>query len=92
MVKKKRDNLEDVILYEERRRSADSIFNVLDMSTDQQIAYYNEYIAKLKAEEERLAKLAEVEALKEAQNQNAFQTIQNNKTTKRGNAGPAFGL
>ncbi|MEO9502218.1 tetratricopeptide repeat protein [Nonlabens ulvanivorans] len=91
LVKKKRDNLEDVILYEERRRSADSIFNVLDMSTDQQIAYYNEYIAKLKAEEERLAKLAEVEALKEAQNQNAFQTIQNNKTTKRGNAGPAFG-
>ncbi|MGJ8683909.1 MAG: tetratricopeptide repeat protein [Nonlabens sp.] len=91
LVKKKRDNLEDVILYEERRRSADSIFNVLDMSPDQQVAYYNEYIEELKAEEERLAKLAEVEALKEAQNQNAFQTIKNNKTTKRGNAGPAFG-
>lgn len=91
LVKKKRDNLEDVILYEERRRSADSIFNVLDMSPDQQVAFYNEYIDELKAEEERLAKLAEVEALKEAQNQNAFQTVQNSKTTKRGNAGPAFG-
>lgn len=91
LVKKKRDNLEDVILYEERRRSADSIFNVLDMSPDEQVAFYNEYIDELKAEEERLAKLAEVEALKEAQNQNAFQTVQNSKTTKRGNAGPAFG-
>jgi len=94
LVKKKRDNLEDVILYEERRRSADSIFNVLDMSPDQQVAYYNEYIDELKAEEERLEKLAKVEALKEAQNQNAFQTIQNNnKTTKRGGGitGPGFG-
>ncbi|WP_438962866.1 tetratricopeptide repeat protein [Nonlabens sp.] len=91
LVKKKRDNLEDVILYEERRRSADSIFNVLDMSPEQQVAFYNEYIEELKAEEERLEKIAEVEALKEAQNQNAFQSVQNSKTIKRGNTGPTFG-
>lgn len=91
LVKKKRENLEDVILYEGQRRSADSIFDILAMSPEQQIAYYNNHIEELKAEEERLEKLAEVAELKEAQNQNAFQAVQNGKTSQVGNTGPAFG-
>jgi tetratricopeptide (TPR) repeat protein len=91
LVTKKRNNLDDVILYEGIRRSADSIFKVLDMSLEQQAQYYQEYIDSLKAEEERIAKEAEVEAAKAAQEQNAFQTINNNNVTNRGNVGPAFG-
>jgi tetratricopeptide (TPR) repeat protein len=91
LVTKKRNNLDDVILYEGRRRHADSIFNVLAMSSEQQVIYYQEYIDSLKAEEERIAEEAEVEASKAAQEQNAFSIINNSSVTKRGNAGPSFG-
>ncbi|WP_405378405.1 tetratricopeptide repeat protein [Nonlabens sp. Asnod3-A02] len=88
LVTKKRNNLEDVIFYEGRRRSADSIFKVLAMTPQEQAVYYQEYIDDLKAEEERIAQAAEVEAAKEAQNQNAFQTIKG--VTKRSKTGPSF--
>lgn len=88
---KKRNNLDDVILYEGRRRSADSILMVVGMSIEQQAQYYQEYIDRLKEEEERIAKEAEVAAAKEAQEQNAFQKNTNNNVAKRGNVGPAFG-
>jgi tetratricopeptide (TPR) repeat protein len=84
---KKRNNLDDVILYEGRRRSADSIFMVLAMTPQEQEQYYQEYIDELKAEEARIAEAAEIAAAKAAQEQNAFQKINNNKTTTRGVAG-----
>jgi tetratricopeptide (TPR) repeat protein len=92
LVTKKRNNLDDVILYEGRRRYADSIFKVLAMSSEQQVSYYQEYIDRLKVEEERVAKESEVEALKAAQEQNAFSIINNKSATKRGNTGPSFGV
>ncbi len=80
LVKKKRDNLEDVIFYELRRRSADSIFNVLDMSPDERENYYQNYIDELIAEEERLKREAEIAAANAAQQgKSAFQTVQNNQ-------------
>ncbi len=89
LAKKKRNNLEDVILYENRRRSADSIFNVLAMTETQKVAYYEEYIEGLKEEEKRQEELAKIEAAKEAQQQNAFQKVQNSSATRRGRSIPA---
>lgn len=56
-IKKKRENLQDVIRYELIAREKDSILNVLSMTVEQRIAYYEAYIEKLKKEEkERAAK------------------------------------
>jgi tetratricopeptide (TPR) repeat protein len=62
-IKKKRDNLVDVIKYEGIARTNDSILNVLGMTDAERTAYYESYIEKLKKEdearkkeEERLAK------------------------------------
>ncbi len=78
-VSKKRNNLEDVIFYELRRRSADSIFEVLAMDDIAQDQYYQSYIDELIAEEERLAREAEIAAANAAQQgKSAFQTVNNN--------------
>jgi tetratricopeptide (TPR) repeat protein len=87
---KKIANLEDVILYESRRRYADSIFNVIAMSKEEQETYYQDYITTLKKEEERIERQAAIEEAKEAQNQNAFQTISQNNSIKRPSAGPGL--
>lgn len=58
-VKKKLDNLEDVIKYEDVVHYADSVITVYDMPKDKQIAYYGNYIEELKKakeEEEKKAK------------------------------------
>lgn len=87
-VKKKRDNLEDVITYELRRASADSIFRVLDLSPDERVAYYQNYIDELIAEEERLEKQAEIDAANAAQSNASFQSFNNQRAnnTNRVNA------
>ncbi|MEN8816230.1 MAG: hypothetical protein ABF274_05080 [Nonlabens sp.] len=92
LVTKKRNNLDDVILYEGRRRRADSIFRVIAMSPEQRDQFYQEYIDLLKEEEARIAEEAEIEAAKAAQEQTAFSKINNNKVSKRANTGPTFGL
>lgn len=58
-IKKKRENLNDVIKYEGIATRNDSILKVSAMSEAERIAYYNAHIEKLKAEEERLKLLAE---------------------------------
>ncbi|WP_299430928.1 hypothetical protein [uncultured Maribacter sp.] len=58
-IKKKLDNLEDVIKYEDVVHYADSVITVYDMPKDKQIAYYGNYIEELKKakeEEEKKAK------------------------------------
>lgn len=65
-IKKKRDNLEDVIKYETIVQTNDSILSVVAMSNIDRKNYYNDYIINLKAEDERKAKLAEEKAKKEA--------------------------
>lgn len=50
-VKKKRDNLTDVIAYEDLTQRNDSIISLVTMSEDDLTAYFDNYIAELKAKE-----------------------------------------
>lgn len=65
-IKKKRDNLVDVIRYEDIAKHGDSILYVTSLSQDGKIKYYEDYIQKLKKEDERKAKIAAELAEKEA--------------------------
>nr|WP_317042712.1 hypothetical protein [Bizionia echini] len=55
IIKRKRDNLEDVIYYEDVAEVNDSILGLVAMSTDERIAYFETYTQdlKLKAEAEQ---------------------------------------
>jgi Flp pilus assembly protein TadD len=55
-IKRKRDNLEDVIYYETIARDNDSILNVVAMSDSEKESYFQSYIEILKAEGEALKK------------------------------------
>jgi len=69
-IKKKRENLEDVIKYEEIAQRDDSILKIALMSSVEKEGYYTTYIEKLKKEEEALKLKYEKEAAK-AQNQSS---------------------
>lgn len=58
-IKKKRENLDDVIKYEGIAQNNDSILNLLSMSDSQRNTFFENYITKLKKEEEIQKKLAE---------------------------------
>lgn len=62
--KKKRDNLDDVIKYEGIAQRNDSILNVVSLSKEDRIAFYEDYIKKLKKKEEEAEKLAKEQAEK----------------------------
>lgn len=80
--KKKRDNLDDVIKYEGIAQRNDSILNVASLSDADKIAFYEEYINKLKKKEEETEKLAKIEAEKAAI---ASSNLQNSKDLAIGN-------
>jgi tetratricopeptide (TPR) repeat protein len=48
-IKKKRDNLEDIIQYEEIAEENDSILRIANLSEEDQIAYFTTYTSDLKA-------------------------------------------
>ncbi len=58
-VKKKLDNLEDVIKYEEVVQYTDSVINLYEFSIDDRITYFEEHIAQLKAVAENERKKGE---------------------------------
>lgn len=62
LIKKKRENLEDVIKYEAIAQTNDSIISLFSMSAADRTAYFQKHIEKLKKEEEIAQKLAEKEA------------------------------
>lgn len=71
LIKKKRENLDEVIKYETIAQGNDSIISVYNMSAADRTAYYEKYIVKLKKEDEERKKLAEKEAkIKENQARN----------------------
>ena len=71
LIKKKRENLEDVIKYEAISQANDSIIALYKMSGSERTVYFEKHIAKLKKEEEAQLKAAEKEALiKENQDRN----------------------
>ncbi|NMH25771.1 gliding motility protein [Flavobacterium sp. SE-s27] len=55
-IKKKRENLEDVIKYEGIAQKNDSIISLYKMPMAEKTAYFEKHILKLKAEEEKLKK------------------------------------
>ncbi len=57
--KKKLDNLEDVIAYEDIVQYTDSVLNLYNMSPEDREAYFSDYIAELKREAEAAAKKEE---------------------------------
>ncbi|MEZ4838123.1 tetratricopeptide repeat protein [Flavobacterium sp.] len=73
--KKKRDNLDDVIKYEGIAQRNDSILNVASLANGDKIAFFEDYIVKLKKKEEEAEKLAKDQAdraeIAAAANQNA---------------------
>lgn len=69
LIKKKRENLIDVIKYEGIATRNDSVISVYNMSKPQQIAYYEDYIATLRKLEEE--QLLQEEKRKESESRNA---------------------
>ncbi|WP_317130852.1 type IX secretion system periplasmic lipoprotein PorW/SprE [Aquimarina intermedia] len=65
-LKKKRDNLDDVILYEAIAKVNDSILNVVAMTPSQKIAYYSKYTDSIKAIAIAKQEAAEVARIKSA--------------------------
>ncbi|MFP2997945.1 hypothetical protein ABN763_18685 [Spongiivirga sp. MCCC 1A20706] len=65
-IKRKRDNLQDVIKYETIVKQSDSILTLVNMTDDERAAYVNTYIEGLKAEEEAQKEAAERAARGEA--------------------------
>jgi hypothetical protein len=61
-IKKKRDNLADVIKYEAIAQANDSILHVVSLSETDRRAFYDNYIIKLKEQEERERKRLEEQA------------------------------
>lgn len=78
-IKKKFDNLEDVIRYEEVVTYADSVITVYSLPKEKQIAYFGNYIAKLK-ETDSLAAKKEVE--RQNKGINAFAATKAGKQNK----------
>jgi len=71
LIKKKRENLDDVIKYEAISQTNDSIISLYKMSDAERTAYFEKYIVKLKKEEEAQKKAAEKLAqIKENQERN----------------------
>ena len=63
LIKKKRENLADVIKYEGIAQVNDSIISLYNMSDEARIAYFDKYITDLKIKEKELLLLAEKEAI-----------------------------
>ncbi|CAM4124548.1 gliding motility protein [Flavobacterium antarcticum] len=61
-IKKKRENLDDVIKYEAIAQANDSVLMVLKMPKEGQIAYYEKHIIDLKEEDRIAAELVKKEA------------------------------
>ncbi|MDH7446397.1 type IX secretion system periplasmic lipoprotein PorW/SprE [Aquimarina sp. 2201CG14-23] len=86
VLKKKRVNLDDVILYEGIAQANDSILGAVAMSPEERLAYYSEYTEKIKAEAIAAEKAAEVARIKgELPNEQRFNQP---KTGLGNNRGP----
>lgn len=79
LIKKKRENLDDVIKYEGIAQTNDSIISLYKMSNEERVAYFEKYIEKIKKEEAAAMKLAEKEAqIKENQERNSGNVAEDN--------------
>lgn len=99
-IKKKRENLADVIKYEAIAQRNDSVLNVLALSKDDQKGFYENYIAKIKKADREKAALEKEKADKASRlagNLNADddpivgKSISSSKSDASGIAPPTFG-
>tara|TARA_B100000427_G_scaffold319201_1_gene317160 strand:+ start:75 stop:2573 length:2499 start_codon:yes stop_codon:yes gene_type:complete len=60
-IKKKRDNLQDLIFYEDITRINDSILALVNMSMNEREKYFQQYISELKKKEDELKEEEETE-------------------------------
>jgi tetratricopeptide (TPR) repeat protein len=90
LIKKKRENLDDVIKYEAISQTNDSIISLFKMSDAEKTAYFEKYIVKLKNEEEVQKKVAEKLAqIKENQERNDGKIdTENTPNSKKSKASP----
>ncbi|MBU2938080.1 tetratricopeptide repeat protein [Lacinutrix sp. C3R15] len=73
VIKRKRDNLEDVIYYEDIAKNNDSILQLVALPKEAKIAYFEEYIEKLKIAAEK-----EQERLEAAEKNKELVSVNNN--------------
>jgi hypothetical protein len=59
-IRRKRENLDDVIRYEDIAQRNDSILNLINLSDEQRLAYFTEYTDKLKKAAEEAKEKAEI--------------------------------
>lgn len=79
LIKKKRENLADVIKYEGIAQVNDSIISLYNMSDEARTAYFDKYIADLKIKEKELLLIAEKEAIMKENQQKG--EVNNDPTT-----------
>lgn len=81
LIKKKRENLEDVIKYEGIAQRNDSIISLYKMPNEDKVAYFEKYIEQIKKEEAAALKLAEKEAqIKENKERNSGDIAEGKKS------------
>ena len=86
--KKKRENLEDVIYYEDIAQAHDSILRLVNMSSTERLTYFTSYIEELKVIAAAEKEKAEVDARRNASNSG----LTTANTTNNKNSAPAFGI
>ena len=72
VIKKKRDNLDDVILYEAKAKVNDSLLKLINFSESERLAYFESYTNALKEKAEARAKEEKIKA-----RNNGFATVNN---------------
>jgi tetratricopeptide (TPR) repeat protein len=82
-VKKKRENLDDVIKYEDIAEENDSILRIVAMTEAQQIAFFTDYTSKLKAKAIEDS-IASAKALETIENKEFYKKQNQGKTEKGG--------
>lgn len=84
LIRKKRENLVDVIKFEGIARENDSILKLVAMSSDARQKFFEEYTAKLKEKDEKEKALAEKAAASAKNNPNSDDGAYANEDVKRG--------
>ena len=82
VIKRKRENLDDVIYYEDIAQANDSILHLVSLSEDERLAYFTEYTEKLKAIAEEEAEKAKADQRRNDGLQNAANTNQVTKNSR----------
>ncbi|HLV39119.1 hypothetical protein [Xanthomarina sp.] len=84
IIKRKRDNLDDVIYYEDIAFVNDSIINLAKLSPDEQLAYFTDYTEKLKVKTQEEEERKELEREANSRNQDfaSIEDKRNNFSTK----------